>query len=312
MMFFSNHHPNTKIAYRLIFATLIAVAGIVSLINIATPTPQYDETSRIAFASYDGNDFEIFTVYPNGKGLRQITNNSVDDWGATWSPDHTQLAFRSGVGINTAIFIMDADGRNLERVSVPHMTVGDPYYQGTLTWSPDSTHLAYAANFNGNWDIWTSRISDGQLTRLTDSISDDLHPDWSPDGTQIVFNRTDDTGLLEIFVMDADGDNVRQLSNDRDGAVMYPRWSPNGDDIVFFINDGYEADIFVMTAKGNNIRQLTTDSAVDRVAVFSPDGTAILFRSERDGDSDIYTLNLNTGRINPVSNNPASDMSPDW
>ncbi len=310
-MFFSKLHPNTKIAYRLIFATLLMVVAVVTVINIAMPATT--DSARIAFASYDGNDFEIFTVNPDGSGLRQLTDNAVDDWGATWSPDHTQLAFRSGIGAESAIYIMDLDTNNIQRVSAPQMRVGNPYYQGTMTWSPDGAYLAYDADFNGNWDIWTSRISDGQLTRLTNSISEDLHPDWSPDGTQIVFNRTDENGFLQIFMMNSNGTNITQLSNAHAATVMYPRWSPNGDDIVFFINESSSAaDLYMMDASGENIRQITTDLAVDRVAVFSPDGESLVFRSERDGDSDIYTLNLNTGKINPVTRNHTMDMSPDW
>lgn len=304
---FPKFHPNAKTAYKLVVATLVIAAGVVALMSFAPEK----EVARITFSTFDGNDFEIFTANPDGSDLIQVTDNDYDDWGATWSPDRQQLAFRSMPSDSANIYLMDADGSNIRQVSAPQMTVGNPFYQGTMTWSPDGTHIAYAAYFSDNWDIWTTRLADNQITRLTDNPGDDLHPDWSADGSQIAYNRYDN-GLLEIYVMDADGSNVTRLTKSAGGMVMYPRWSPNGDEIVFFINHGELADLFIMDADGNNVRRLTTHVAVDRVAVFSPDGDSIVFRSERDGDSDIYTMNLESGEISPVSVNAMMDMSPDW
>jgi TolB protein len=306
-MFLPKLHPNTQSALKIVFATLLLVGGVVALLHFAP----HDDVARIAFASHDGNDFEIFTANPDGSDLVQITNNDYDDWGATWSPDRQQLAFRASPNNMSGIYIMNADGSSVRLISATQLSAGNPYYQATMTWSPDGTQIAYAANFGGNWDIWATRLSDSRLTRLTSDLGDDLHPDWSPDGTQIAFNRYYN-GLLEIFVMDADGSNVTQLTKNETGMVMYPRWSPDGAEIAFFINDGAFADLFVMNADGTNLRQLTTHIAVDRVAAFSPNGTSIVFRSERDGDSDIYTMNLATGEISPVSVNNMMDMAPDW
>lgn len=306
-----NLHPNTQSALRLVFATLLLAGGIVSLLYLGQNN---EPTYRIAFASHDGNDFEIFTVNPDGSDLIQITDNDYDDWGATWSPNREQLAFRSTRSGLPVIYVMDADGTNVERISDSKLYVGNPYYQATMSWSPDGSQLVYSANLNGNWDIWVSNLNNGQLMRLTNEISEDSHPDWSPDGSQIVFN-SDRDGLFEIYTMNIDGTNVTRLTHNQEAIVIFPRWSPNGDEIVFFTNsleDGSQADIFIMNTHCNNIRQLTTHSAIDRVATYSPDGQSIVFRSERDGDSDIYTMNLNTGRIQPVSFNSQMDMSPDW
>ncbi len=307
-----NLHPNTQSALRIVFATLLLAGGIVSLLYLG----QSDQpTYRIAFASHDGNDFEIFTVNPDGTDLIQITDNVYDDWGATWSPNREQLAFRSTRNGIPAIYVMDSDGTNIEQISDPKLYVGNPYYQATMSWSPDGSQIVYSANLNGNWDIWISDLSDGKLTRLTSDLSEDVHPDWSPDGSQIVFN-SDRDGLYEIYSMNVDGTNVSRLTHNQEAIVLFPRWSPNGSQIVFFTNsleDPTQADIFVMSAYCNHsIRQLTTDVAIDRVATYSPDGQSIVFRSERDGDSDIYTMNLYTGRTQPVSFNSQMDMSPDW
>ncbi|MGJ3238111.1 MAG: hypothetical protein ACFE0Q_05340 [Anaerolineae bacterium] len=300
-------HPNTRTALKLVCVTLLLVGGFVALLHLA---PNH-ETARIVFASHDGNDFELFSVNPDGSDLRQLTDNSFDDWGATWSPDRMQIAFRSGKDGQSSLYVMDADGQNVRRLSPTQMTVGDPFYQGTVSWSPDGASVVFDAYFTNNWDIWTVGVQNGLLTRMTNDNSDNVHPDWSPDGRQIAFNRYIN-GVLEIFVMDTDGQNIRQLTQGQTVMSMYPRWSPDSTQIIYFTNDGEQADIHMMSRDGHHLRQLTTHAAVDRVATFSPDGQSIVFRSERDGDSDIYTMNLRSGTIQPVTTNHSMDMSPDW
>lgn len=303
-------HRNTRTALKIVVVTLLLVAGVVTLFH-ATSDVRNQADARIAYAGFDGNDYEIFTVNPDGSDLRQMTNNQVDDWGATWSPDRSMLAFRSMRDGNAAIYTMLADGSDVRRITPDYLYVGNPAFQATLTWSPDGSHIAYSASAGNNWDIYTSRIADSYVERLTVHPGNDLHPDWSVND-EIIFN-SDRDGLLEIYTVDANNGNVTRLTNHdvNEGTYVFPRWSPDGDSFIFFKNfDAETADVFIVE---NGIeRQITTDFAIDRVATFSPDGNAIVFRSERDGDSDIYTMNLRTGDVLPVTSDNNTNMSPDW
>jgi TolB protein len=82
----------------------------------------------------------------------------------------------------------------------------------------------------------------------------DSSPVWSPDGKQIAFN-SDRDGDDEVFVMDADGTNVRQLTANDDWDSD-PAWSPDGKQIAFESDRYGDSEIFVMDADGTNVRQL--------------------------------------------------------
>jgi Tol biopolymer transport system component len=90
--------------------------------------------------------------------------------------------------------------------------------------------------------------------RLTDDPGDDTQPNWSPDGTKIVFVSNRD-GNDEIYVMDADGQNAEQIT-DVPEPDLDPVWSPDGTQIVFTSGRAAAIDVWVMDADGGNARKL--------------------------------------------------------
>ena len=109
-----------------------------------------------------------------------------------------------------------------------------------------------------------------------------MSPDWSPDGTQIVFTRLDLSP--EVWIVNTDGTNVRQLTHAQTFDVT-PAWSPDGTQIVFSRENERISDIelgkhglWVVNADGTNLRQLTEGKATsDLSPSWSPDGTQIMF-----------------------------------
>ncbi len=132
-------------------------------------------------------------------------------------------------------------------------------------------------------------------------------------GTRIVFDsRRDDD--LDIYIMDADGSNQRQLTG-TSGAERGPAWSPDGAHIAFYgalsENDNY--DIYVIDADGSNLRNLTQSPDIDdRYPAWSPDGTRLAFHSNRDGDFEIYVINLDGTGLTALTDNDVDDLGPDW
>ncbi len=131
--------------------------------------------------------------------------------------------------------------------------------------------------------------------------------------------------------MDADGRNVRQLTDDPESNVL-PDWSPANTptptptvtptptpeppavrtQIVFTSNRDGDLHIYVMDADGGNVRQLTDDPAWDRYPAWSPDGTQIAFTSDRDGDEDIYVMDADGGNVRQLTDDPGEDYAPAW
>ena len=249
--------------------------------------------SQIAFVSDRDGDYEIFVMNIDGTGVVQLTHNDTDDWGGFWSPDGTLIAFNRDFDGDTEIFVMNADG-----TGVVQLTHNDTDDWGGL-WSPDGTRIAFGRYLDDdNSEIFIMNADGSDPLQLTDSDYLEFSASWSPDGTRIAFD-SDRDGDFEIFVMNADGTGVVQLTHNH-SLDWAPQWSPDGTRIVFESDHGGYSDtdssahspldVMVMNADGTAVRPLTQHSAYDSGGSWSPDGTRIVFNSDRDGDSEIFII----------------------
>ncbi len=130
---------------------------------------------------------------------------------------------------------------------------------------------------------------------------------------QIVF-ASDRNGNMEIYVMDIDGKNSRNLTNNRH-ADRSPSWSPDGKRIVFTSQRDGNMEIYVMDADGSNPRRLTENPNNDQFPGWSPDGERIAFMSDRDGADlhfDIYVMDADGDNPQNLTNNDFDERYPEW
>ena len=108
--------------------------------------------------------------------------------------------------------------------------------------------------------------------------------------TSILF-VSDRNGANHIYLMQYDGTNQRALTGAAGAQDYNPSWAPDGqrNRVRARHRDGNGFDIFVMNIDGSNLRQLTTNPAQDGTPTWSPDGNTILFRSDRDGNNEVYS-----------------------
>jgi TolB protein len=183
----------------------------------------------------------------DGSGLRSLTTGSgLDVGGMSWSPDGSRIVFAGSVFPTDllyppeALYLMNADGSDL-RLLVSGPAGGSASWPD---WSPDGSKIAYNVVLGDTSAIDVVDADGSSSVRIsTPSASrGDRRPHWSPDGKRIAFTRSWSAAAVgngtvsQVFVMDADGSNVRQITHDSAGA-RYPVWSPDGTRLALIAGD---------------------------------------------------------------------------
>jgi TolB protein len=175
--------------------------------------------TKIAFVSDRDGNSEIYVMNADGGNQTRLTNNADFDFDPAWSPDGTKIAFSStrdfpGITGNIAngfeIYSMGANGSNPIRLTNNSAADGQP------SWSPDGTRIAFTTQRNGLPLVYVMNADGSNQLNVTQSTTlDSGDPEWSPDGTTIAFtsyNRVGQTNADEVFLMNADGSNIRRIT----------------------------------------------------------------------------------------------------
>lgn len=202
------------------------------------------------------------------------------------------------------IYIADYDGANERRMTTNRLLNLNP------SWSPDARALAYTT-FRPSPDVFVSLIYQGVLQNLTKGVGTNYLPVYSPDGRQIAFMSARD-GNTEIYVMNADGSNVRRLTNHPAGDST-PTWSPSGTQIAFTSDRTGKPQIYIMSAvDGSNLRRLSMgESEADR-PTWSPAPFNEIAYSARTSSAgfDIRVYDLSTSQASLLTHGEGTNEGP--
>lgn len=161
--------------------------------------------------------------------------------------------------------------------------------------------IVFRSTRSGSDDIWVMNGVGSGLTNLTNGGHNES-PAWSPDGSRIAWCKFVGQNL-ETFVMNADGSDQTNLSNNpADDCGPGSSWSPDGTKIAFTSFREGNGEIYVMNADGSGQTRLTDNPASDEGAAWSPDAKKIAFTSDRDGQSDIYLMNADGSGATRLTN----------
>jgi len=213
--------------------------------------PKPDFSKGYVWAVYPS--FDIFTAKPDGSDLKQLTNTPGYDAETTITLDGKKLVFTSMRDGDLDIYTMDADGKNVKRLT------NELGYDGGPFWSYDGKQIVYRAHHPK---------TDQQKADYTDLLKQNLIRPTS----------------LEIFVMNADGSNKRQVTSNGK-ANFGPYFFPDGKRIIFASNmddpGGRNFDLYKIDTDGTGLERITFSDAFDGFPMFSPDGKKLVFASNR-------------------------------
>lgn len=196
--------------------------------------------------------YDIYTARADGSELRRLTNYGVYTAEGVVSPDGRRLVFTSLKDGDLDIYSMNIDGTDLRRLTTT------PGYDGGAWWSPDGRQIVYRA--------W--HPTDSALVTYR----------------QLLAQRLVRPNRMELWVMDADGANQRQITH-LGGANFGPSWTPDGRRLIFSSNyrqpRSGNFDLFLVNLDGSGLEQLTTHESFDGFPMFSPDGRSLVWASNR-------------------------------
>jgi Tol biopolymer transport system component len=289
---------------------LAAVALVLALAPPATATfPGRDGLLAVA-GDGDSRDTTIWVGHPNGRGLRALPTPCAADppgrcfaGGPAWSPDGQRLAFAIVRGVESQVWIVEADGTNLRQV--PGVNGFDP------AWSPDGRRLVVSVDRRDNqecqWrDLYTVGV-DGSGLELLVRRGDDA--DWSARGS-IVFERMHEhwTGgpasecepRTTVAVL-RPGERPRHVANGAD-----PSWAPGGRAVAFIGRGGIRRKTVGAAGPG---RLLVGRPLLVYEPTWSPDGRSILYRAA----TRLKRVAARTGRPLPLAfDAPGSNFQSSW
>ena len=183
-------------------------------------SPDFSPDGRfLVFANRVGdNPTAIWMVNTDGLNPRLVYTGTGDIVSVAWSPDGQKIAYAMNTGVpqEYEIFTMNINGRDHLKISQGLQGIG-----GSVDWSPDRTSLLVHAGPFGDKDIFKIDVATGNFVQLTDG-GNNAGASYSPNGQFIVFNSLRNNDQADLYIMEADGSGMRQITNDPE-----PDWGAN-------------------------------------------------------------------------------------
>ena len=228
------------------------------------------------------------------------------------SPNGDRLAFSMWTAQEAQhdIFMMDVATQTFYSLSSRfNLSVTQP------AWSPEGNYLAVTVrNLNGQHDIYQLDVNRGTFQNLTVRVGDNISPDWSPDGSSIVFGarRSEESEFIHIYKIDIDDETITQLTHGEQNFYQ-PRWSPDGTLVAFTSI----RNLFVLDVETGEVTQLTNNLSENEsqqllAPIWSPDSQHIAFVSAVAWERDLYIIDRNGNNLRQVGRYIRDFIVPDW
>jgi Tol biopolymer transport system component len=295
---------------------------------VATPTGR---NGQIAWQQESTNaPPHLWVANPDGSQAREVfAEDDAATFEAGFSPvDASALAFTRAIDepFSDEVFLGDlATGQTRQLTDSKRASVAP-------TFSPDGNRIAFFSvrppgrnRPPGPERIAVMNLDGTGLRFLTPKDRGSIDPDFSPDGTRIAYVEARPSGRFvdnRVMIMNADGTQRRGLTAYGGRREINPKWLPDGSHLVFesLNRRSLKSDIERIGLDGSGRSAVLATPAFETNPVPSPDGTRIVFTSDRDRRGptrlgpgfEVYTMKLDGTDIIRLTSNSERDLFPDW
>lgn len=257
---------------------------------------------------------EVVLPKTNAAGFFHLSSTATP----TTRGDFGEIAFQrdDASATNSDLWMVKGDGAELSQLATsPEMELNPRRW-------PDVDSIAFCRQMGpSNYSLIVMTLWDQSETTLVANNPVPISSSWSPEGTQIAFNKTEN-GNEDIYVIDIDGSNLTRLTTDA-GADREPAWSayypvdPSDENTEYISKIAFTSDrtstnqVWVMDTDGQNQTNLTPGDDGDGPA-WSPDALRLAFQSRRDGNAQIYRMDADGANVQRVTQSGVDELSPVW
>ena len=271
--------------------------------------PYFD--SRVAFIQESGPKDARLTrlgvMDYDGASVDWLTDDAALVLSPAMAPDGDSIIYTSFETGFPQLVVMD-----VASVTARPLTNGGDSMAFSPRFSPDGRWVLYSLESRGNSDIWQMDAASGASRPMFQSPAIETAPDYSPDGSQIVF-ESDRSGSPQLYVAPADGSAEPVRISFGDGRYGAPVWSPLGDLIAFTRRNGDAFHIGIMRPDGSG-EQMLTESFLDEGPSWAPNGRVVMFTRVTpggDGEPRLHSVDITGRNMRPLDLDFAAS-DPSW
>jgi Tol biopolymer transport system component len=272
---------------------------------VGVPSP---DGSMIAVNVFVGSQSTIWVADSAGRHARQLTSEGFEGFGnglaANWSPDSKSILYESRRTGHPDIWVVPAAG------GAPRQLTHDVRSDYDGAWSPDGKWIAFLSDRGGQVDVWLVPSAGGQERRVTDSPDNKLDgPLFRPGTSELAFTSRE--ARYGLWTMDLASGAERQIVPDT--LIPANRVSPDGSQVAVVIGLGGNIQaLAIVPITGGAMRTIIAGGGSVEDPSWSPDGTKILFGSDRGGSEDIWVVDAASGALRRVTDWPGYENQPAW
>lgn len=241
---------------------------------------------EIVFNGDDGISRQIYTYNLDSKRMSKVTNDEGRKSNFGFSPDGKFIGYNQRGGDKEDLFLISKKDKHRYNITNHE---GHEWYPN---WSSDGSKVLFYSTWGSEMtEVWTASVPDGELERISDHISEDFGPYFSPDDKEIVFISKRDV-INDLFIYNSETNDTRQLKISAKLKKGWPIWSPDGQKIAFSTHLE-TPKLYRLNIKSGRTNRLTINRFSEELPAVSKDGRYIAFVSFGNGsESNIMLYDL--------------------